>query len=78
MPLKLKLRKNCENFSRGYCIFYQTACFHEDSNSLSDYSRCYRLIPRAKKEFMHWMNDICSNCNEPVCNDCDVYINHNQ
>jgi len=67
-------RRSCEDFDKGYCCFYQTDCFHEDSNPMSDFSRCYRLIPRTDNELMGWMNDICRDCNESVCNDCDVYV----
>jgi hypothetical protein len=78
MSLNLTLTKRieCESFIIGYCDFYQTVCFHDDSNPDSTTSRCYRLIPRTDNEFMGWMSDICKDCNESVCNDCDVYIDY--
>ena len=70
--LELLKRETCEDYDRGHCLFYNGDCFHTIGN------RCYRLIPRKEDELMEWMNDICSNCNEPVCNDCDVYKDYYQ
>ena len=81
--LNSKVEKNeflkgetCRDFRRGYCKFYSAECFHDDKEPLG-FNRCYRLIPRKENELMEWMNDICSDCNEPVCNDCHVYIEYN-
>lgn len=65
-------REECGDFNLedGSCFFYQSQCFHEINN------RCYRVRPRDEGEFMEWMGDICADCNEAICNACDVYLDH--
>jgi hypothetical protein len=61
-------KENCKNFDRDFCIFYDAQCFHDEE------TRCYKLILRTDKELMEWMDPLnCSDCNEPICNDCDYY-----
>ena len=65
-----KKRENCEWFDKRTtaCSFYGVEpCFHSVDN------RCYKLQPRTKKEFMPWMGELCSDCNESECNDCHMY-----
>lgn len=50
-----------------FCNIYQGICFHDIDNI------CYKVRPRTTDEFMEWMCDLCSDCNEAVCNDCDIY-----
>ena len=72
-------RENCPDFDSGDCSFYQGECFHEDSNergSPASYTRYNRLVPREGEEFMEWMGELCSDCNEVVCNGCEMFIDY--
>ena len=73
-------REDCPEFDEGYCHFYKFDCYHvnrEEKRIPSDDSRCNRLVPLTEDELMDWMDPmLCSDCNEPVCNDCDQYINY--
>jgi|ETN01SMinimDraft_4_1059930.scaffolds.fasta_scaffold476327_2 hypothetical protein len=69
-----KTKKDCESFDENRCEFYASKCFHDDSTDHPN--RCYRLFPRQEGEFMEWMTEICSDCNEPVCDDCERYGNY--
>jgi len=69
-------RETCEDYNKGYCEFYSDECFHDNTILERNEYRCYRLIPRNKDEFMSWMGELCSDCNEAICNDCDMYKNH--
>jgi hypothetical protein len=69
-------REQCEWFEEetGNCIFYKgVKCFHSESNPLL---RCYKLQPRTEGEYMPWMGELCSDCNESECNDCHMYQNY--
>lgn len=68
------LRASCRDYQDGFCKFYSEDCFYEDDNPLG-FRRCNRLIPLEHDELMEWMDPInCSDCNEPICNDCDIYM----
>jgi hypothetical protein len=73
-------KENCPSYSRGYCGFYKQKCYHVNKKERgvpSDPDRCNRLVPRTDDELMEWMDiGLCSDCNEPVCNDCDQYISY--
>ena len=69
-------KETCEFFEEGFCHMYKFDCFHDDANPLNEETRCNKLVPKTKEELMDWMDWFyCTDCNEPVCNDCDVYIN---
>jgi len=68
-----KKRESCDWLDKktDTCSFYGgEPCFHSKDN------RCYKLHPRQKGEFMSWMGELCSDCNESTCNDCHMYINY--
>jgi len=67
----VKTKEHCGSFDANTCKFYASKCFHDDSTDHPN--RCYRLFPRQPDESMEWMVDICSDCNEPGCDDCGVY-----
>lgn len=67
-----KTPKDCGWYDKGNCTFYLSKCFHAENN------RCYKLFPRQKGEFMEWMGDMCSDCNEVICNGCDMYLDYKE
>jgi hypothetical protein len=77
MPVKKEYpdKESCDYFEAGKCRLYQGECFHDDPEGHEN--RCYKLVPRWRPyEFMEWMGDLCSDCNEPECNDCNMFIEY--
>jgi len=74
--MKHPKKEKCEDYNKGYCEWYSGECFHNDEPS--GFERCYRLIPRKKSEMMKWMGELCSDCNEVVCNDCNMYQSYKE
>lgn len=64
-------KQNCEWFDSetGSCEWYKEECFHDVV------VECKKVRPLTEDEMMPWMGAICSDCNESVCNYCDVYLN---